>query len=140
MENKLKKIAKSKSKLTWVALFAMALAISSCTKSGGGSSGAAQFIGTWNMTSSCGGSAPVTFSGSGNTITTPGNVGTPGCAKPITYTGTVSGNGFTIPTTTYTDNCGNSYTVSGVGTLNGGTLTFTLTVGGFGTCTLTGTK
>ena len=139
MKNKLQKIKKSNLKLSMITIFMVAVALYSCTKPGG-SNGAAQFIGTWNMTSACGGSAPIIFGGTGNTVTTTGTIGGGSCAKSITYTGTVSGKGFTIPSATYTDNCGVSYTVSGTGTLNGSTLSLTITIVGEGTCTFSGTK
>ena len=141
MKNKLQKVAKSNA--TLIALFLLALAINSCTKSSSSSGGAAAFAGTWNVTSSCGGSTSLVITSSGSTINFPGAAGNGSCAKPITYSGTVSGNNVVIPTTTYTDNCGNSATIGGAGSISGSTLTLTLTVAastGSGSCTLTGTK
>ncbi len=131
--------------------FATAFAVvcitfTSCTKKTTGSE-ASKFIGTWNGTTTCAGSATggtsVTIGGSGNTVTIAGTAGSGACVKSITATGTASGNTFSMPTQSFTDNCGGTSTLAVAGSLSGSTITVVTTgsAGGLsGTCTFTGTK
>ena len=127
------------------------MVLTGCTKSPSGSGGtdAAKFVGTWNGTAICtgsatGGSSSFTWNAgsTGTSLTASGSVGSGSCLKAITQNGTASGNNVSFPTTTYTDNCGNSYTVTETGSLSGSTLTLTETVSGAlsASCTFTGTK
>jgi hypothetical protein len=118
------------------------LIASSCTKSSSGNAGA-QFAGTWTGTSSCGsGAASFVLTASGNTVSTTGTVGSTGCVKSITLSGTASGSNVVFPATNYTDGCGLSYTISAAASLSGGVLTLTESVTGAVTasCTFTGTN
>jgi hypothetical protein len=108
---------------------------------------AAKFNGSWTGTVACGsggsGSGTMVFTATDKkTVTTTYSVGSAGCVKAMTLSGTANGNTLTFPATTVSDNCGLSYSLSGVGTISGNTMIFTFSANGAvnDQCTFTLTK
>ncbi len=148
MKQKLAPISKTKFVLSGILTGLLCVVIiASCTKSSS-STTVNPFLGTWNGSTTCTGSATptsgtVTLTGSTTTVNITGNCGNGTCYKSYSYPASVSGNSFSLATTTFQDNCGASYTISSNGSISGNTLTivaYAASPTGSGTCTFTGTK
>lgn len=123
------------------------MTFSSCTKKEDRKDGA-KFVGTWNGSYSCSGSASsgsqiiISAGSDDNTVTMQGYVGSGSCQKNITYNLAANGTAL-VCNQNFTDNCGNSYSVSIAGTLANNTLSLSFSGAGGGTggtCVFTGTK
>ncbi len=143
---KLETTLRSKMVMAMLVVFSLtSFMFSSCTKTE--SNDGAKFIGTWNGTTTCAGSASggssivISKGSNNNTVTMEGSLGTGSCYKAIVYNLAVSGNTFTC-TKTDTDNCGNSYTTTLTGSTSGNSLSISFAGSGSatGTCVFTGTK
>ena len=103
----------------------------SCTKANDGA-GVAQFLGTWEGSSTCSGvSQSITIKkGTNNySVYVTELLGSDTCSRSIDIAGSLSGNtdvnNFTMPQQTFTDKCDNNYTISGSATRVVDTLTIT---------------